>query len=193
MIKAVQLTKSIFSDRLDLLILTGMASLVTIAGLAGTLVEISRLLSDEPTALLELNDVEVKPATDDVEIAYIEVWGEVATTRTVFAFYQLGAIIQSIAFTSVAASITLISWSARQGDPFGQSSFRKVLFAGCMMLVGFLGAVVQFCAEFTASAELGTPEGTLSFGWAVGAVLVMALAKVWSYGVDLNSETELTI
>ena len=83
---------------------------------------------------------------------------------------------------------------ARRGSPFLGRNATRLRVVGVAMVVGFLGDVVGGAAGFMATDGAGfRPQTSISFGWLGVAAAFFALAQVWSQGVRLAADADLTI
>ena len=87
-----------------------------------------------------------------------------------------------------------------QGDPFTTENTVRIRRIGYMvLLVGFLKAAVEYFAAREILNQLTIVEPSLSLPSPFDAeiilasLLILVLAQVWSYGLDLEREKALTI
>lgn len=101
-----------------------------------------------------------------------------------YVFYQLGAILHAI----------------KSGDPFGRSNVTRMRRMGwAVLIVGFLRPAIEYFAAWLILNQLTIVEPPLSqpspFQSEVILVslLILILAQVWSYGLEIERDRALTI
>lgn len=101
-----------------------------------------------------------------------------------YVFYLLRAVLQAIL----------------DGDPFAAENSQRIRRLGyAVLLVGLLQDAVQYTASITLLNQLPTalptlqPGPTFNVELILVSLLILLLAQIWSYGLDLERDRSLTI
>ena len=122
------------------------------------------------------------------------VGGDVAASKSTIAIWATSEGLQIGAVVVIAVALLVMAVAGYRGDPFGRGTVRWLNVAAVAAIVGFAGAVVGSFAVLEAKFDADLEPATqLSFVWlGVGAGLG-ALARIWSHGLSMRDELELTV
>jgi Protein of unknown function (DUF2975) len=85
--------------------------------------------------------------------------------------------------------------TARAGAPFVGANVRRIRVLAALTLGYFVLTVARSLVAVIIQDDLGLERSSpdISFAPIVSAVVLLALAQIWQYGVKLREEQELTI
>lgn len=157
-------------------------------------------LGDEPQLAVEVAGAEAK----GVQAAYVE--GAQGTLRletsnwSMILVSNLAKLISAIGLAYVVYLLRTVLQSILEGDPFAPVNTVLIRRIGYMvLLVGFLKAAVEYFAAWEILNQLKVVVPPLSLPspfeaeLILASLLILVLAQVWSYGLDLEREKALTI
>lgn len=157
-------------------------------------------LGDEPQLAVEVAGAEAK----GVQAAYVE--GAQGTLRletsnwSMILISNLAKLISAIGLAYVVYLLRTVLQSILEGDPFAPVNTVLIRRIGYMvLLVGFLKAAVEYFAAWEILNQLKVVAPPLSLPspfeaeLILASLLILVLAQVWSYGLDLEREKALTI
>ena len=123
------------------------------------------------------------------------------TTNWIFIFISnLAKLLTAIALTYVFYLLRSVLQAIIQGNPFTQENCERIRRLGYMvLLVGFLRPTVEFIAANEILNQLTIIEPALSLPSSFNAevilasLLILIMAQIWSYGLELERDQALTI
>jgi hypothetical protein len=120
-------------------------------------------------------------------------WGLVAVSN-------LAKLLTAIGLAYVFYLLRRVLQAITQGDTFTQQNAEHIRRIGYLvLLVGFLRPTVEYLAAYAVLRQLMIVEPALSLPSPfkaeviLGSLLILVLAQVWSYGLELEREQALTI
>ena len=113
---------------------------------------------------------------------------------------NLAKLLTAIGLAYVVFLLRSVLQAILQGDPFAPENTVRIRRMGYMvLLVGFLKATVEYLAAREILNQLTIVEPTLSLPSPfeaeviLASLLILVLAQVWSYGMELERDQALTI
>jgi hypothetical protein len=155
---------------------------------------------DEPQFAVEVANAESK----GIQAAFVE--GAQGTLRlettdwSIILISNLSKLLVAIGLAYVVYLLRSVLQAILQGDPFAPENTVRVRRIGYLvLLVGFLKAAVEYFAarEILNQLTIVVPPLSLPSPFEaeiiLASLLILVLAQVWSYGLDLEREKALTI
>ena len=157
-------------------------------------------VGDEPQFEVKVAGAEAK----GVQAAYVEeAQGTLRLETTdwvIILVSNLAKLLTAIGLTYVVYLLRSVLQAILQGDPFTTENTVRIRRIGYMvLLVGFLKAAVEYFAAREILNQLMVVDPPLSLPSPfeaeviLASLLILVLAQVWSYGLDLEREKALTI
>lgn len=157
-------------------------------------------VGDEPQFEVAVAGAEAKW----VQAAYVEeAQGTLRLETTdwvIILVSNLAKLLTAIGLTYVVYLLRSVLQAILQGDPFTTENTVRIRRIGYMvLLVGFLKAAVEYFAAREILNQLMVVDPPLSLPSPfeaeviLASLLILVLAQVWSYGLDLEREKALTI
>jgi len=155
---------------------------------------------DEPQFEVEIAGAETK----GIQAAFVdEAQGTLrleTTDWSIIFISNLAKLLVAIGLAYVVYLIRAVLQAILQGDPFAPENTVRIRWIGYMvLLVGFLKAVVEYFAAREILNQLMIVEPALSLPSPfeaeiiLASLLILVLAQVWSYGMQLERDQALTI
>ena len=155
---------------------------------------------DEPQFTVEVAGAE----TRGIQAAFVdETQGTLRLETTDWSFIlitNLAKLLTAIGLAYVVFLLRSVLQAILQGDPFAPENTVRIRRMGYMvLLVGFLKATVEYLAAREILNQLTIVEPTLSLPSPfeaeviLASLLILVLAQVWSYGMELERDRALTI
>ena len=155
---------------------------------------------DEPQFEVKVAGAEAK----GIQAAFVE--GAQGTLRlettdwSIILISNLSKLLVAIGLAYVVYLLRSVLQTILKGDPFAPENTVLIRRIGYLvLLVGFLKALVEYFAARVILNQLTIVVPTLSLPSPfeaeiiLASLLILVLAQVWSYGLDLEREKELTI
>jgi len=155
---------------------------------------------DEPQFVVEVAGAEAK----GVQAAYVEeAQGTLRLETTdwwIILVSNLSKLLVAIGLAYVVYLLRSVLQTILKGDPFAPENTVLIRRIGYMvLLVGFLKAAVEYFAAREILNQLMVVDPSLSLPSPfeaeiiLASLLILVLAQVWSYGLELEREKALTI
>lgn len=148
-----------------------------------------RLFLDPDQAVLaQLSAAEAEGVTDVISIV---------DTRTDGAGYRVWALVNGLGAAALAAGLWLVRsiiTSVTAADPFVRANVGRLKAIG--LLLATVPVVVSVGEGIAADLLVESANGAvfdLDMSWMFAGLLVLVVAEVWSQGIDMRDELELTI
>lgn len=144
------------------------------------------------------------PAAQGVRYAFVdEAQGTLRLETSNWGFIaisNLAKLLTAIGLAYVFYLLRGVLQSILQGEPFSEENARRVRRMGyAVLLVAFLRPTVEYLAAYTILKQLAIVQPALSLPSPFQAellltsLLILILAQVWSYGLELELERALTV
>jgi hypothetical protein len=155
---------------------------------------------EEPQFEVEVAGAEVK----GVQSAFVEeAQGTLrleTTDRSIILISNLAKLLTAIGLAYVIYLLRSVLQAILQGEPFAPENTGRIRRIGYLVLVvGFLKAAVEYFAAREILIRLAIVDPPLSLPspfeaeLILASLLILVLAQVWSYGLELEREKALTI
>lgn len=114
-------------------------------------------------------------------------------------FSYFGKLIIALGLTYIFYLLRGVMRDILQGDPFSPENIVRIRWIGTMVLVmGFLRPTVEYVAanEILRGLQIQPPlrlPAPFNAEFILSSLLILLLAQVWSYGLELKRDQELTV